>query len=151
MDTWLLLRNTEIVGERNRTIFVRKSRGMAHSNQVREFILSDSGIDLVDVYLGIDRVLTGSARMAQEAHERATATLRGQEHQRQLRRLAGKRKAIEAQIAALRAEVESDIAEVDFAVAEQTLQDKITHQDTSAIFQRRGGVAGGNGRALQKS
>ena len=52
MDTWLLLRNVEFTGERNRTIFVRKSRGMAHSNQVREFVLSDKGIDLVDVYLG---------------------------------------------------------------------------------------------------
>ncbi len=150
MDTWLLLRNTEIAGERNRTIFVRKSRGMPHSNQVREFILSDTGIDLVDVYRGSDRVLTGSARMAQEAHERAAATLHGQDHQRKLRRLAGKRKAIEAQIAALRAELESDIAEVDFTVAEQTLQDKITHQDVNAIFQRRGGVAKGNGRTLEK-
>ncbi len=150
MDTWLLLRNTEIAGERNRTIFVRKSRGMPHSNQVREFILSDTGIDLVDVYRGSDRVLTGSARMAQEAHERAAATLHGQDHQRKLRRLAGKRKAIEAQIAALRAELESDIAEVDFTVAEQTLQDKITHQDVNAIFQRRGGVAKGNGQTMEK-
>ena len=150
MDTWLLLRNIEIAGERNRTIFVRKSRGMPHSNQVREFILSDTGIDLVDVYRGSDRVLTGSARMAQEAHERAAATLHGQDHQRKLRRLAGKRKAIEAQIAALRAELESDIAEVDFTVAEQALQDKITHQDVNAIFQRRGGVAKGNGQTLEK-
>ncbi len=150
MDTWLLLRNSEIAGERNRTIFVRKSRGMAHSNQVREFILSDNGIDLVDVYVGSDRVLTGSARMAQEAHERATTTLRGQDHERKLRRLAGKRQAIEAQIAALRAEAEADVAELDFIVAEQTLQDTSEHRDTSAIFQRRGGVASPNGRAMDK-
>ncbi len=150
MDTWLLLRNSEIAGERNRTIFVRKSRGMAHSNQVREFILSDTGINLVDVYVGSDLVLTGSARMAQEARERATATLRAQDLQRKLRRLAGKRKAIEAQIAALRAEEECDIAEADFAVAEQTLQDKITHQDANAIFQRRSGAPTGNGRAKEK-
>ncbi len=150
MDTWLLLRNSEIAGERNRTIFVRKSRGMAHSNQVREFILSDTGINLVDVYVGSYLVLTGSARMAQEARERATATLRAQDLQRKLRRLAGKRKAIEAQIAALRAEEECDIAEADFAVAEQTLQDKITHQDANAIFQRRSGAPTGNGRAKEK-
>ena len=149
MDTWLLLRNTELGGERNRTIFVRKSRGMAHSNQVREFILSDSGIDLVDVYVGNDRVLTGSARVAQKAHAQAAATLRAQDHQRKLRRLAGKRKAIEAQIDALQAEVESDIAELDFAVAEQTLQDEIGHQDTNAMFQRRGGRPTANGKALQ--
>jgi len=139
MDTWLLLRNTEFAGERNRTIFVRKSRGMAHSNQVREFILGDHGINLVDVYLSSDRVLTGSARMAQEAHERAAATLRGQDHELKLRQLAGKRKTIEAQIAALRAEVDSDLAEINFAVAERTLRDKTAHQDTNAIFQRRGG------------
>ena len=150
MDTWLLLRNTEFAGERNRTIFVRKSRGMAHSNQVREFVLSDTGIELVDVYLGNDRVLTGSARMAQEALERATTTLSAQDHQRKLRRLAGKRKAIEAQIAALRAEEESDIAEVDFAVAEQNLQDKNTHLDTNAIYQHRGGVTRTIGRVMAK-
>ena len=150
MDTWLLLRNSEIAGERNRTIFVRKSRGMAHSNQVREFILSDTGIDLVDVYVGNDQVLTGSARMAQEAKERAAATLHSQDHQRKLRRLASKRTAIEAQIAALRAEVESDLAEVDFAVAEQTLRDRNTHQDTNVILQRRSGVTRPNARAMEK-
>jgi len=103
----------------------------------------------VDVYLGGDRVLTGSARLAQEAHQRAIATLRGQDHQRKLRQLAGKRKAIEAQIAVLQAEVESETAEVDFAIAEQTLQDKIAHQDTDSMSQRRGGVTGGNGRAKE--
>ncbi len=150
MDTWLLLRNTEFAGERNRTIFVRKSRGMSHSNQVREFILSDNGIDLVDVYLGCDRVLTGSARLAQEADERSAAALRGQEHQRKLRRLAGRRKAIEAQIAALSAEVDADAAEVDFAIAEQTLQDRITHQETNAIIRLRGGLTAVTGEGMEK-
>jgi circadian clock protein KaiC len=76
MDTWLLLRNVEFNGERNRTIYVLKSRGMAHSNQVREFVLSNKGIDLVDVSLGAERVLTGTARVAQEELERAAAVLR---------------------------------------------------------------------------
>jgi len=70
MDAWLLLRNVEFNGERNRTLHVLKARGMAHSNQVREFVLSDAGIDLVDVVLSEDRVLTGTARVAQAAHER---------------------------------------------------------------------------------
>jgi len=150
MDTWLLLRNSEIGGERNRTIFVRKSRGMAHSNQVREFVLSDNGIDLLDVHVGSDRVLTGSARMAQEAHERAASTLRGQDHERKLRRLASKRQAIEAQIAVLRAEAEADLVELDFIVAEQKLQDSIEHRDTGAVFRRRAGVAGTNGGGMEK-
>jgi len=145
MDTWLLLRNVEFNGERNRTIYVLKSRGMAHSNQVREFVLSDQGIDLVDVYVGADRVLTGAARVAQEAHERTAAEVRRQGHQRRLLRLAGKRKAIEAQIAALQAEAESDAAEVSFAIAQQTLREQTTQQSSQAMAQLRGG-AGGNGR-----
>ena len=150
MDTWLLLRNVEFTGERNRTIFVRKSRGMAHSNQVREFILSDKGIDLVDVYLGGDRVLTGSARVAQEAQERAATTLRGQDHERKLRHLAGKRKAIEAQIAALQAEAEAETEEVHFAIAQETLQKKAVHQDSDAMAQRRGSAIHANGGTIEK-
>jgi len=147
MDSWLMLRNIEFTGERNRMIFVRKSRGMAHSNQVREFVLSDNGIDLVDVYLGGDRVLTGSARIAREARERADATLREQDHQRKLRALESKRKAIEAQIAALRAEAEAETEEVHFAIAQETLQEKATHLNADAMALQRGGAAGTNGQA----
>ena len=71
MDTWLLLRDIEFGGERNRGIYVLKSRGMAHSNQIREFVLTDKGIDIRDVYVGPEGVLTGSMRLAQEAREKA--------------------------------------------------------------------------------
>lgn len=151
MDTWLMLRNLEFSGERNRAIFVRKSRGMSHSNQVREFILSDKGIDLVDVYLGGDRMLTGSARVAQEAQERAVLTLLGQDHQRKLRQLASKQKAIEAQIAALQAEAEAESDEVHFAIAQQTLKETTTHRDTDAMSQQRGGTIATNGAANGKA
>jgi circadian clock protein KaiC len=150
MDTWLLLRNIEFNGERNRTIFVRKSRGMAHSNQVREFVLSDKGIDLVDVYLGGDRVLTGSSRVAQEAQERAAATMRGQDHQRKLRQLASKRKVIEAQIAALQAEAEAETEEVHFTLLNETLEEKTILQNTDAIGQQRRGALGLNGQTKEK-
>ena len=70
MDNWLLLRNVEANGERNRLLFVLKSRGTAHSNQVREFVLTDHGIELVEVYVGPAGMLAGSARLAQEAVER---------------------------------------------------------------------------------
>ena len=76
MDTWLLLRNVETSGERNRLLFVLKSRGMAHSNQVREFVLFDEGIQLTDVYNATGTVLTGSARLIAEAHQRAEENLR---------------------------------------------------------------------------
>lgn len=139
MDTWLLLRNVEFNGERNRLISVLKSRGMAHSNQVREFVMSDAGVDLRDVYLGGDRVLTGTARVAQETQERAAAELRHEGHARKLRQLAAKRKALDAQIAALRAEGDAEEAEVNFAIAQETLQTKTTQQNTDAMAQMRGG------------
>jgi circadian clock protein KaiC len=150
MDTWLMLSNIESTGERNRTIFVRKSRGMAHSNQIREFVLSDQGIDLVDVYLGGERVLTGSARIAREAQERAAATLSVQDHQRKLRQLASKRKAIEAQIAALQAAVEVETEEVHFIIAQETLQERATHANADAIAQQRGGATNGSGGVKEK-
>jgi circadian clock protein KaiC len=106
-------------------------------------VLSDKGIDLVDVYLGGDRMLTGSARVAQEAQERAAATLREQDHQRKLRQLASKRKAIEAQIAALQAEAEAETEEVHFAISQETLQEKVTHQNADAMAQQRGGTPNG--------
>ncbi len=145
MDTWLLLRNVEYNGERNRTLFVLKSRGMEHSNQVREFVLSERGIDLVDVYLGASRVLTGTARVAQEAQERATAELRRQEHERRLRQLAGRRKALEAQIAALQAEAEAEEAEINFAIAQETWQTGATAQNLETMAELRGDHAGNSG------
>jgi len=146
MDAWLLLSNVEFNGERNRMIFVLKSRGMAHSNQVREFVLSGAGIDLVDVYLGADRVLTGTARVAQAALEHSAAELRRDNHERKLRQLASKRKAIEAQIAALKSEGEAEEAEVKFTIAQETLQETVTRQNSSAMAQLRGGA-----KAVNKS
>jgi len=69
VDTWLLLRDVEVGGERNRLLYVLKARGMAHSNQVREFQITSKGIKLVPAYLGSAGVLTGSARLSQEARE----------------------------------------------------------------------------------
>lgn len=136
MDTWLQLRNVEFNGERNRTLYVLKSRGMRHSNQVREFVLSDAGIDLVDVYLGGDRVLIGSARVAQE---RAVAELRARDHERKLRQLAAKRKSLDAQIAALQAESGFEQAEVSFAVEQETHQNRNGLLNADAMSYLRGG------------
>jgi circadian clock protein KaiC len=137
MDTWLLLRNVEFNGERNRTLYVMKSRGMRHSNQVREFLLSDTGIDLVDVYLGADQVLTGTARVAQVAQERAAAELRKHDQERKLRQLAIKRAALEAQIAALRAEAETTAAEERLAVTEAALQETLARETSETISDLR--------------
>jgi circadian clock protein KaiC len=104
IDTWLLLRDIEIGGERNRGLYILKSRGMAHSNQIREFLLTDHGVELRDVYVGPSGVLTGSARLAQEAQEKAALTIRNQEVERRQIELERKRTTLEAQVATLRAE-----------------------------------------------
>jgi circadian clock protein KaiC len=112
MDTWLLLRDIELGGERNRGLYVLKSRGMAHSNQIREFVLTSNGIDIRDVYVGPEGVLTGSMRLAQEARERAEKTSRQLEIESKQRNLNRKRAALEAQIAALRAEFDGEESEI---------------------------------------
>jgi circadian clock protein KaiC len=104
-DTWILLRDIELSGERNRCIYVLKSRGMAHSNQVREFIITKNGIDLVPAYVGMGGVLTGSSRIAQQAKDLAEAESREQERQLKRNEAAQKRLALEAQIAALQADL----------------------------------------------
>jgi circadian clock protein KaiC len=106
IDTWLLLRDIEIGGERNRGLYILKSRGMAHSNQIREFLLTDHGVELRDVYVGPSGVLTGSARLAQEAQEQAAQTMHDQDIERRKLDLERKRSVIEAQIVAMRAEFE---------------------------------------------
>lgn len=102
MDTWVFLRNVETPsGERNRLLFVLKSRGMAHSNQVREFVLTDKGIRLSDVYVGAGTVLTGSARLIQEAEDKARAKAQRQEAERRRRELAQEKAQVQAQIETL--------------------------------------------------
>jgi circadian clock protein KaiC len=107
-DTWLLLRDIEIGGERNRGLYILKSRGMAHSNQIREFLLTNKGVDLIDVYVGPSGVLTGSARISQESQERDIESTRQEEIERRKLNVETKRKALEAQIASLRAQYQAE-------------------------------------------
>src|SRR6185436_5415464 len=118
MDTWLLLRNIEYNGERNRTIFVLKSRGMGHSNQVREFILTSKGVELVHVYLGADRVLTGTARIIQAERSAADSELRSRTYEFRRSEIAHRQKALEAQIAGLQAEAAAAHYEAQFLLGE---------------------------------
>lgn len=108
IDTWLLLRDMELNGERNRGLYILKSRGMAHSNQIREFLLTDRGIQLTEIYLGPEGVLTGSARLAQEAKEMATALQRSQDIERKRGELIRRQHALEAQIAVLQLQFQTD-------------------------------------------
>jgi circadian clock protein KaiC len=123
MDSWLLLQDMEGNGERNRVLYVLKARGMAHSNQIREFLISDRGVDLVDAYIGPSGVLTGAARVAQTAREKAEALASKQEAARRQRELKRKRAALEQQIVGLRSEHEAsaeELRQIDEQVGTQT-------------------------------
>ena len=108
MDTWILLRNIELNGERNRGLYVLKSRGMEHSNQIREFVISASGIKLRDAYLGSEGVLTGSARIAQEDKDRTQQELAISEARRRVAMAERKKRSLEAQVLSLQAEIEAE-------------------------------------------
>jgi circadian clock protein KaiC len=112
MDSWLLLQDFEGNGERNRALYVLKARGMAHSNQIREFLISDRGVDLVDAYIGPSGVLTGSARAAQEALEKAAVLVSQQEAATLMREVERKREMLEQKIKSLRSEYESEALEL---------------------------------------
>ena len=123
MDSWLLLQDFQGNGERNRVLYVLKARGMAHSNQIREFLISSRGVDLVDAYIGPSGVLTGSARAAQTAREKAEALAGQLEAGRRKRELEGTRQALERQISGLRSEYEAsavELRQIDEQVRTQT-------------------------------
>jgi len=149
MDAWLLLQDFEGNGERNRVFYVLKARGMAHSNQIREFLISSRGIDIVDAYIGASGVLTGSARAAQHALEKA-GLLSGQQDAARLKReVERKRTALERQIAGLRADYETEALELRriaeqvgtqarVLTAERAELGRLRHADVSVAGARRG-------------
>jgi circadian clock protein KaiC len=147
IDTWILLRDIELGGERNRGVYVLKSRGMPHSNQIREFVLTERGIELKDVYVGPEGVLTGSMRLAQEARERASAASRQQEIERRQRDLDRKRQALEAQIAAQRGQFEAEQEELKLLIAQEQAAADLVRQnsDVMATSRKADAPAPGNG------
>ena len=137
VDTWLLLRDIEVGGERNRLIYVLKSRGMAHSNQVREFLITSKGLKMVQVYLGTGGVLTGSARLTQENRERAEQQTAADELERRKLALDHRRKVIAAQVEALRGELKIEEEEFLRVAASSRLRDEQTETDRQAMFASR--------------
>jgi circadian clock protein KaiC len=115
MDTWILLRNIESQGERNRGLYILKSRGMPHSNQVREFRISEQGIVLADVRVGPEGVLIGSAKVAAEQREKSEAVLRGQELEARRRLFERRKAALEARMKELEAEMAWEAEDLDAA------------------------------------
>jgi circadian clock protein KaiC len=141
MDTWLSLVQLESNGERNRGIYVLKSRGMNHSNQIREYQLTSRGVKLVDAYLGSTGVLTGSARIAQEMVDAASSVRRAQDNERKQRDIERKRAALERQIAELRAELESEEEEARKSLQHEEELEKRLQAEKRAMAIQRGGTA----------
>jgi len=141
MDTWLSLVQLETNGERNRGIYVLKSRGMNHSNQIREYQLTSQGVKLVDAYLGGSGVLTGSARIAQEMVDAASTVRRTQDNERKQRDIQRKRAALERQIAELRAELESEEEEARNTLQHDDELEKRLQAERRAMAIQRGGTA----------
>jgi circadian clock protein KaiC len=141
VDTWLWLDDLEISGERNRGIYILKSRGMAHTNQIREFLLTDNGVELRDVYVGPSGVLTGSARLVQEAQEKAVEMVREQEVESRQLELERKRTVLEAQIAALQAEFAvQEIASKKIIGQEQAQEAQLAQERTDMRLSRKADV-----------
>jgi circadian clock protein KaiC len=137
MDTWLLLKAIEVGGERNRALYVLKSRGMEHSNQIREFLLTNDGLRLLDVYLGPEGVLTGSARVSQEGREKAAGTSRRQQLEGRGRELDRKRQIFEARMTMLRAEFEVEEELIQRSISESKLLDEELLQDRGQMVRSR--------------
>jgi len=131
IDTWLLVRDLELNGERNRCIYVLKSRGMAHSNQVREFVMTNEGIRLLPVYVGGGTVLTASARLSQEARERAGQIGLQQE-------MKEKRDALEARVAAMQVEFAEEEKRVAQSTKREEQRQKEVARDTVEMISLRG-------------
>jgi len=138
MDTWLLLRDIEINGERNRGLYVLKGRGIQHSNQIREFVITPKGLDLRDVYVGAEGVLTGTARLAQEARERGALVVREQETRRKQIELDRKQDALNAKIAAMQAEFEAERERVLRDIQIDQTREKVLDEDRQAMGKKRG-------------
>jgi len=159
VDTWLILRDIELNGERNRSLHVLKSRGMAHSNQVREFVMSERGIELKDIYMGPSGMLTGSARVAQEARERAQQVIRNEEMERQQLDLKRKHDTLEGQISALRADFSAEEARIERIISHDKQREHSLVKDEVAMGRSRnhdivkpvGSIIPRNGRNGRKS
>jgi circadian clock protein KaiC len=138
MDTWISLRSVEADGERNRALYVLKSRGMGHSNQVREYLLSSEGVRLAAIYAGPGGVLTGSARVALAARERAETATRAQDAARRRRQYETRRNSVERQIAELRAALEQEGEELAMLLGEAEEQEAELERDQAAMRASRG-------------
>ncbi len=138
MDSWLHVENVKNNLERNRALYVLKSRGMKHSNQLREFLITDEGIELMDVYPGSSGALMGAARLSQEAADRAARVLRLEEVKNSRSMLGEKRKLMEARIAAIRAEFDAEARQIERDVESAEDRESALAQGAADLARKRG-------------
>ena len=139
IDTWLQVRDIETNGERNRGLYVIKSRGIRHSNQVREFMITDKGLDLVEVYLGPEGVLTGSAREAQEIKEKTGGILHDYAVDAKDREISRRRKMLESKIMGLQTEFESVEEELNKIYMQEELRKQVSEKSRQEMLRLRRG------------
>jgi circadian clock protein KaiC len=137
IDTWLLLRDIEMGGERNHGLYILKSRGMAHSNQIREFLLTDEGVKLVQAYRGHDGVLTGSARVAQEARAEETELARRQELERKRLEAHRHHASTESQLVALQLELTAQETQIKQLADEEEMRARQSIRDYAELARSR--------------
>ena len=146
MDTWILLKTLESDGERNRGLYVLKSRGMSHSNQIREMRITSDGVRLEEVYLGLDGVHTGAARKIRENQDRVAAQTRKEMMARRRRELERKRELLEAQIAALKTQFAAEEEAIRASLAEDELREvghASAREEIAKVRQRSANSASG--------
>jgi circadian clock protein KaiC len=143
IDTWIELRDLEHAGERNRALYVLKSRGMPHSNQVREFLITSRGLNLIDAFVGPEGVVIGSARLNREAEVEAASRARAQAAARKKRALARRRRVVEAQVEALLAELAAEEDETASAATESEHDERRLQLHRAQMWQTKLGNLGG--------
>jgi circadian clock protein KaiC len=137
VDAWISVRDVESNGERNRGLYIMKSRGMKHSNQIREFMITDQGLQLVDVYLGPGGILIGSARETQQLEEATGVELRNYALSRKDREIERKKTVLEAKIASLHEEFESIKDELGRTYQEEELKKQIMNKNRNDLTKKR--------------
>jgi circadian clock protein KaiC len=139
VDSWLYISDIEMNGERNRGLYIMKSRGMHHSNQVREFVITSKGLNLIDVYLGPDGILTGSAREAQMLMEETGQVLHSNALSRKDREVIRKKKLLEAKIESLKTEFESTEEELNKIYIEEDIKREVMNKTRQKLTEMRSG------------
>jgi circadian clock protein KaiC len=136
-DTWIHLSYLVRGGERNRALTIVKSRGMAHSNQVRELILGRDRVSLADVYTAGGQVVLGTARWQREAEEKAKRARARREAEHRRREVEAASAALQLRMKQLEVELEANRAELMRIEEEAELREQGWSDRQDQLLDRR--------------